>query len=86
MLNCVEIGNRNRLHAHLIAAHSGDVDKTLPQLEREVAKQWQRVYKFDAVGFIKVENIYDMKGIVTYVVGDADAMFKKYQLGSFRPF
>jgi hypothetical protein len=86
MLNGIEIGDRNRLHAHLIAAHSGDVDKTLSQVDREVAKQWQRVYEFDAVGFIKVEDIYDMKGIVTYVVGETDEMFKKYQLGSFRPF
>ena len=81
-----EIGNKNRLHAHVIAAHDGDVDKTISQMKREVAKQWKLVYQFDEVGFIDVQEIYDMKGIIKYVSEDASRMIKKYQWGSVQPF
>ncbi len=83
----IEIGEKeSRLHAHLIVAHSGDVDKTLHQVLREVAKQWQRVYEFDKVGFIRVEEIYDMHGLIGYVSKDLHVMLRAYKVDSVRPF
>lgn len=86
ILSGFEIGAKNRLHAHVIAAHDGDVDKTISQMKREVARQWKQVYRFDDIGFIDVQEIYDMKGIIGYVTEDASKMIKQYQQGNVLAF
>ncbi len=83
----LEIGKKNgRLHAHGVAVHSNDVNRTLPQINREIVKQWQRVYKFDEAGFVNVQEISDIVGAVSYVTKKTDIMTKKFGRDNIRQY
>jgi hypothetical protein len=81
----IEIGDSKRLHAHLVMAHDNDTDRSLEQIKRQVVKHWRYVYEFDELGFIDVQKIYDMRGIVHYITGECDKMLGKYNQAVVQP-
>jgi hypothetical protein len=83
----IEIGgDRRRLHAHLVMAHDNDTDQSLAQIRRQVVKHWGYEYQFDEAGFINVENIYDMPGIVHYITGECEWMLGMYKQSVLQTF
>lgn len=71
----IENGKENGiLHAHLIVAHQGETDRTLPEVNSYVRKHWYKTIGFfDHFGtMVDVQDIGEAAGRIGYIVKDTN--------------
>lgn len=75
IIAAIETGKENDiLHAHLIVAHQGETDRTLPEVNSYVRKHWYKTIGFyDHLGtMVDVQDIGEASGRIGYIVKDTN--------------
>ena len=82
-----EVGGTGMVHAHIIAAHRGNTDRTVQEVEKFSNRKWSNFYKFDgSKQFVFVEELKNPGDRIWYITKQSVAYQRRFAEFNLVPY